>query len=214
MYRLRSSISIAACVGCLSVAAPASASHLTVFAPIDVINGTFAAGGGTLTATTSGGSDDAWLVFAANAGDLLTVTATGLFGPNVVLFKAATNGVVEVGDIYTASGAFDGNVNQVGTGIDLIVQNMMFFPCPPSLGDCYVAPGSATFTVLVAGQYALGISPANDDSGFAGATTITLRGNTASVSPIPEPAMLLLLGTGILTAGLRRRMHRPRQMLG
>ncbi len=203
MNRLRNTVGAALLVACVALPAPANASHITVFAPVDAIDFFFPAGGGTFTATTTGPSDDAWLAFVANVGDFLTITASGIFGPNVVLFRAGTNGVVEVGDIYTPTGAFNGNVDQTGTGVDLIVQNMMLRPCPPGSGDCYVAPGNGSFLVTMAGQYAIGISPANESSSFVGSTRITLTGNT-----VPEPTTLLLFGTGLAAVAYRRRQKK------
>lgn len=174
----------------------AAASHLTVFAPIDAIDHVFGPGGGSFTTTLASGSDDAWLVFDAAAGDLLSITATGAFGTNVVLFREASNGVVEIGDRYTLTGEFDGNNLQTGTGLDLVVQDMNFHPC----GDCYVAPGSDTFTVSISGQYVIGLSAANEFESFVGPTTITLIGNTA----VSEPATLVLLGMSLVAFGLMR----------
>jgi hypothetical protein len=177
------------------------ASHATKFAPIDAFDHVFGAGGGTYSATTTGPNDDAWLLLAANSGDVLSITGSGIFGPNVVLFRAGTNGIAEVGDIYTATGDFDGNTLQTGTGVDLIVQDMNLRPC----GDCYVSPGSDTFNVTVSGQYVIGISPANDDSAFVGTTTIDLLGNTANV-PEPATGFLLSIGfVGLIGVGVRAR---------
>lgn len=185
--------------------APVLASHATVFNPIDGIDHVFAAGGGSTSVTTTSGADDAWLVFAANAGDVLTITATGIFGPNIVLFRETENGIVEVGDIYTASGSFDGNSDQTGTGTELTVTSFRFDAV--CSGDCYVAPDSASFTVLTSGQYVIGVSPANESSGFAGTSGIELSGNTGTVgAPVPAPAsaLLALLALGGVAATRRR----------
>lgn len=193
---------VSACLAGLFSPLPAAASHATVFAPIDAIDTVFGVGGGSFTTTLGSGADDAWFAFGANLGDTLSISVTGSFGPNIVLFAAGTNGLIEVGDVYTSTGAFNGNVNQTGTGIDLIVTSFIFNT--PCFGDCYVAPGSSTYSVLASGQYVIGMSAANEDLSFVGPSTISLAGNTREFS-VPEPISLALVGIGLASIGLGRR---------
>ena len=140
----------------LLTATGAHGSHTTYFGAIDAIDHTFPSGGGVFAATPSGPSDDAWLRFAANAGDNLVIDGAGIFGPNMVLFREVTNGLVEVGDL---AGVSDFNVDQTGSGSDLVVQHPGF----NGVGvDQYVVPGTLNFTTTFAGEYVIGLSPANE----------------------------------------------------
>ena len=166
----------ASLIASLFVAATANASHATFFGVIDAIDHTFPSGGGVFAATPTGPTDDAWLSFSANAGDNLVIDGAGIFGPNMVLFREVTNGVVEVGDV---AGVTNFNIDQTGNGTDLVVQHPGF----RGTGiDQYVVPGTINFTVLFSGQYVIGLSPANESSTFVGTSTVTLSGNTPTAT--------------------------------
>ena len=115
-----------------------------------------------------------------------------------------TNGIVEVGDVANVTNF---NVDQTGAGTDLVVQHPGF-----QSGFYFFrssAPGTLNFTAAATGQYAIGITASNSLNSAAGPYTVTLSGNTANVSAVPEPSSLVLLGIGaVCLVGYRRKRRR------
>jgi len=188
-------------------AQPARADHLTSYGTVDAIDHTFASGGGIFSGATTSGADDSWLVFAANAGDSLTVSfTTPSASLDGVVFREVTNGIVEVGDVANVTNF---GFNRTGAGTDLVVQHAGY-----NFGGYFFnsgLPGTLNFTAAATGQYAIGITAENERSDLAGPYTVTLSGNTANVSGpvVPEPSTFALLGIGaVCLVGYRRKRRR------
>lgn len=187
----------------------ASASHLTTLSSVDFIDKVFATGGGSYTKSLTGGPDDGWSVFAANAGDSLSITFSATTGTSgapaaydgAVLLESM-DGIVAIGDMV---GVTDFSFNRMGAGTDLVVQHPGFNPFP--VGSYLFGSGSSqsiSFTAAATGQYAIGVS-CSDETCVNGSTfTVQLSGNTASV---PEPATCALLGLGLAVFAAARRSH-------
>lgn len=179
-----------------------SASTLTQLGNVDFIDATFASGGGSYTKSLTGGPDDGWSVFAAQAGDNLSITlsaSTGTSGAfaaydGAVLLEV-NDGIVAVNDVANITNF---SVSQLGAGTDLVVQHMGFNPGP---GGSYQFTSTQSqmisFTATTTGQYAIGVS-CSDEICVNGSTfTVQLSGNTAAV-PEPSSALLTALGLGLL----------------
>jgi MYXO-CTERM domain-containing protein len=169
---------------------------------VDAIDHVFGAGGGMYSGTLASGTDDAYLVFAANAGDAITVTFNGNTTATFsgTIFKEVTNGIVEIGDVVNV---YNFNNNNFGMGTDLIVQT--------SYPYSFYGPIVRNYVVPTTGQYAIGVASFNSASLPSNAFfTVTLSGNTASISEVPEPASLALWGL-LGAAGLTTWRGRSRK---
>lgn len=173
--------------------AAASASHLSHLHEIDEIDHVFNAGGGTVSGGLSSGTDDGWLVFHANAGDILSINVQiSNWYANVVLLQDTEDGNFQVGD---GSHVTDFDSNQIGNGDPLEVI--------AHIGDVEFSSSSEGvldgFVASYTGQYGIGINSANENTGFD--WTVSVSGNTAGpgapVTPVPLPASALILLSGL-----------------
>jgi hypothetical protein len=163
---------------------PAEATHIILSGTtIDAIDGVFGAGGGTFDGVLSPSPTWDWYVFAANAGDIITLETepiAGQFDTGLSLVSDQTDGFPDVGDLYAPPG---GNLNLLASDDD------------GGLGTLSLI----IFNVTTSGTYAVAVG------GFGGSTgnfRLSLTGNTASV---PEPSLAILFATAILAARRCRR---------
>ena len=185
----------ALCALALSVAPSAYASHAGYIGAIDVIDATFGHGGGNWQGSLANGTDDAWIVFGATAGDNLSMTVNaGGYYKNALLLTDAQNGVFAAGDRLNV-GNF--NSHHVGEGVDLKVLS--------TIGAMeFSGIGSLNWVAQYTGQYAIAINAANNDSSWArGLMSVGVTG--ATVRAVPEPASLALFGLGIAAFAFTRR---------
>lgn len=190
----------------LLLAAPAGASHMTTLSSVDFIDAIFPSGGGSYTKSLTSGADDGWSVFAANVGDVVTVTFSATAGTSgafaaydgAALFET-TDGIVSIGDQVNVT---DFSFNRFLAGTDLVIQHPGFNP--DSTGSYQFDSSisrSVSFTAGSTGQYAVGVS-CSDESCVNGSTfTVQVSGNTAA---IPEPSTAALLGLGLLGIAAHR----------
>ena len=187
----------------------AEASHISLLDHVDAIDVVFSAGGGVHAGSVSSIDDDAWLVFQATAGDIVTFVLSSAGWYDAVILRDTVDGIVDPGDEAHIHD-FDQNVD--GQGEDLIAQHG-----PWSQGGCAGAycfgftesPRTLTFAVTTTGQYVLGLTVANEGAidELSLNFDATLSGNTSPVNgaaPVPEPASLLLIGSGLAAIRLRR----------
>jgi hypothetical protein len=201
-------------LGLAAAAAPgaASASTTTTLGAVDFIDHVFGAGGGSYTKSLTGGADDGWSVFAANAGDTLSVTfsaSTGTSGAPAAYDGAVmlelSDGIVAVGDL---AGITNFSFDRTGAGTDLVVQHPGFNPFPT--GSYQFGSGSTqsvTFAAAATGQYAIGVSCTNESCVNGSTFTVQLSGNTAAL-PAPGAGSLLGLGLALLAGHRSRRPSR------
>ncbi len=171
------------------------AGHATYLGAIDSIDHTFGAGGGTFSGF-AGGQEDDWLVFGANAGDVITINASGLGSKykSMRLLQDTTDGNFQVGDLVGVNSL--GAAASIGAGVDLEILAVIG-------ANEFNNSGSLVWNATYTGQYGIGISAANDDNFWAGNWTVSVSGNTANVS-VPVPASIVLLISGLLVFGFRR----------
>ena len=172
------------------------ASYVSNFGVIDAIDFAFAPGGGVFNGAISGGVDDAWLVFGANAGDVVTIDISTTAFKNAVLLQDTTNGVFAVGDALNLTNF---NISHVGEGDDLTVLS--------HIGDLeFSSTANLVWNAAFTGQYGIAIGAANNSSQFVGPFTVTISGNTGSVAvgAVPLPATLPLLAAGLGLLGFAR----------
>ncbi len=178
----------------LLLTGPAKASHLSFLGAIDTIDHTFGIGGGVVSGTLSSGVEDDWLVFGANAGDILTITATVPQFKNMVLLQDTSDGIFNIGDTVNVTNF---NINHVGDGSPLEIL--------AHIGPLeFQGTQTLSWTALFTGAYGIGITAANES--FAGDWTINLSGNTANVSAVPVPAAVWLFSSGLIGLfGMRKK---------
>ena len=188
----------------LCYAGQASASSTSYLGSIDAIDHTFASGGGTFSGTFSSATDDDWLVFDANSGDMLTITSSMGSGlGNFVLLQDTGDGSFAVGD---AVDVLDLSFDRVGDGDPL---QILACVAPDWSTSCETGPSNSPqtlmFEALYTGQYGVGITVNNEFSGFIGPWSVSLSGNTP-LNPVPVPAAVWLFGTALIGfIGLSRR---------
>lgn len=188
----------------------ANASTFTTLGVVDFIDASFGPGGGSYTKSLTSAADDGWSVFAANAGDSLTVSFSATVGTSnapaaydgAVLLEM-TDGVVAVGDAVNVT---DFSMNRFGLGTDLVIQHSGFSTSPPGSYQFSAAQSqSVSFIAAASGQYAIGVA-CNNDTCVPGSTfTVQLTGNTGTLTAASEPATLVLLAAGLGLAGASRR---------
>ena len=209
--RVRAFVGLAISALLLGPVQVAEAGHISFLGAVDAIDIVFPAGGGVHAGSASGVTDDAWLVFEATAGDIVTFVLASSGWHDAVILRDTTDGIVDIGDAANILG-FNDTDTVLGEGVRLVAQHG-----PWSQGECAVSycfgatesPRTLTFPVSISGQYVLGITVSNE-----GATDpmslnfdATLSGNTSPASgaaPVPEPASLLLIGSGLAAIRLRR----------
>lgn len=190
----------------------ANADHTTHLHSIDAIDHTFPAGGGSYTGSVSSTTDDAWVVFGANAGDTLDFSFRSIGGSfmTAAVLLEVQNGIVEVGD---AADIHDFNSDKTGFGTDLVVQHGPLIDGTCSGFYCFdTAGGSFSFEAAATGQYVIGVSSANESQ--ATQFDVVMSGNTLTV---PEAATiaplcvcLLILSSQWLRSS--RSSHAPNQL--
>lgn len=165
----------------------ATATHLVdhhVGEAIDQIDYIFNSGGGTFDGNLSPTTSLDWFIFAANAGDTVTIetiSPISNFDTGLSLVVDTIDGLPEVGDI-------------IGSDLTWIAEN----------DDFNGLLSFINYSFSNSGIYAIAIG------GYGGATgdyTVSLNGNTADVAPVPEPSTFILLGAGLagLVAWRRKR---------
>lgn len=171
------------CVLAIGSASTARATHIVPDGTsVDVIDYTFASGGGTFDGTLTFSNNYDWFVFSSTAGDIVTIETlaiSGDFNTGLSLFSAAGNGLVEVGDVTGTDLIMLVNNNDGGVGVLSRIQ----------------------YTIGGSGQYAIAVG------GIArsrGNYRVSLSGNRS----VPEPATLGLLGLGLLGAGVAKKRRR------
>jgi hypothetical protein len=177
----------------LCSAGQATASHFSILGSIDAIDHTFISGGGIFGGNLSSGSDDDWLVFAANLGDILTISVEIDGNANFVLLQDTGDGSFAVGDAVNVTNF---NINQVGNGSPIEILS-----CVAPTWETFCETGATealTWAALYTGQYGIGISVTNDDNAFAGDWAVNLAGNTLAVEAVPVPAAVWLFGSALI----------------
>ena len=154
-------------------------------------------------------------MFAGNAGDNIRVTFSATTGSSnapaaydgVVLYEV-NDGVVSIGDQVNVTNF---SINQFGSGVDLVIQHQPFNPDPTG-SYAFSSAQSQTINLNLAstGQYAIGVSCMNELCVAGSTFTVSLIGNTGSLSSVvPEPATLAHMILGLAGIGLRKYRHLP-----
>jgi hypothetical protein len=170
------------------------ASQGSTLGTIDAIDHIFPSGGGTYDGVLSDGSDDAWIVFAATAGDNLQIDV-GVITQcrDAVLLEDTTDGNFAVGDILDVTSF---NNDQVGNGTDLTVLAQDYDFC---------SSGNLDFVATYTGQYAIAITGYGDSECCD--YSVTLSGNAGSVAaaaaaPATAVPTISIYGLMLTTLGL------------
>ena len=92
-------------------------------------------GGGVFNGSFSSATDDDWLVFAANSGDLLTLTGNSVgFFTNGVLLQDTGDGNFQVGDAVNVLNFNNNNVGQ-GSPLQILTSNTAWQLPPPYMSS-------------------------------------------------------------------------------
>lgn len=164
-------------------------------------------GSGTANTPTTPTMQPFVLAGTVNAGDVVTLTATGSIslsgpstpiGPDGVMINLPPHSTV-LGNLF---GAVVYTLVPTATALNPIFQafDALDVPLGISAGQVFLAGSSTTFTAASSGQIWLGVADSSFFDNTGPGFDVSL-----SVAPVPLPAPLAMLAAGLLGLGAIRR---------